>query len=34
MMTLLAAGYVPDRLLAPLDALADRVQGSRADDTR
>jgi hypothetical protein len=34
MMTLLAAGYVPDRLLAPLDALADRVDGSAAQGDR
>jgi len=34
MMTLLAAGYVPDRFLAPLDALAERVAGSAAHGDR
>jgi hypothetical protein len=34
MMTLLAAGYVPERFLAPLDALADRVEGSATHGDR
>jgi len=30
MMTLLVAGYLPERFLAPLDALAQRLEPARA----
>jgi hypothetical protein len=30
MMTLLVAGYLPERFLVPLDALAERLEPARA----